>query len=421
MEGSSPLSEIPGFSSSEIKGWLESETNAILIPLHMKAQKLRDEMAKAIENLADASKMLLENSAKELYQKSPRSRARGLNKLAHLFLDRTRRIKVPDQVSYDSILEFARETQEVLAVTEIDVKNWFPRISPLFVLERREFLAVFGKAKETLKEINDLLTKEYVKVKSLEETFQLIDDLKTLEEQLANLNKQRKKSEDEKALLEKEIVETQQRMANLESEGEISQLDQIDMKIEALNMEVKHSLQHLQKPFIKLQSLKLHGEASGLTPEELNKLDVYMENPFEALATEDTGYPLLRQILQKLTPLISSGKLKLKPDKERKAKQAIDKILNTNSLESLHQDSVHAMTQKKQLSTSIKLAETKGNLSRLQENIAKQERRVENIKSEKKVVEKARNETLEKIRNHKNLIEKNISDSMGKKFTPNEI
>jgi len=60
MEGSSLLSEILKLSSSEVKGWLERETSSIFIPFHMKAQKLRDEMVKALENLADASKMLLD-------------------------------------------------------------------------------------------------------------------------------------------------------------------------------------------------------------------------------------------------------------------------------------------------------------------------------------------------------------------------
>jgi hypothetical protein len=411
MEGSCPLSEILKFSSSEIKGWLENQTNPILIPFHTKAKKLRDEMIRALENLANASKMLQESSRKEIEEGNmkPYGRARGLNKLAHLFLERIRQIEVPDQVSCASLLEFARETQEAFVFTEVDVKNWFPRISPFFAFDREEFLTVFGKAKESLKGINDLLTKECVKIKTLEETFQLIDGLKTLEEQLVNLNKQRKKSEDEKALFEKEIVETQQRMSDLKSEGGISQLDEIDMEIEALSMEVKHSLQHLQKPFI-----KLHVEVSSLTPEEFNKLNWYVENPFEALASEDADYPMLKRILQKLTHLMSNGKLKLKPDKERKAEQAIDKILNMNSLASLHQKSIDVTSRKKQLSTSIKFAETKSTFLRFQENIEKLERRMESVELEKKTVEKVYNETLEKIQNHKKQIERNILSFMNR-------
>ena len=60
------------------------------------------------------------------------------------------------------------------------------------------------------------------------------------------------------------------------------------------------------------------------------------------------------------------------------------------------------------------LTETKSNILRLQENIEELERRVGSIESEKKTVENVYNETLEKIQNHKNQIEKNILDFMDK-------
>jgi len=65
------------------------------------------------------------------------------------------------------------------------------------------------------------------------------------------------------------------------------------MKVEAeketLNNELKHALRHLQKPFIKVQALSVHGGGAGLTPDELVKLDQYLEKPFVALATEEFG------------------------------------------------------------------------------------------------------------------------------------
>ncbi len=411
------LSEILKISSANVKSWLESETGSIFIPVHSKAQKLLDDMRKSLENLADASKMLLENSGKEIEKRNMKTygRARALNKLARLFLDRIRQIEVPDQVSYDSFRAFVQETQKAFLVTEVDVRNWFPRVSPFFILDRRKFLMVFEKSKGSLKELNDFLTKEYVKTKTLEETFQIIDKLRTLEGQIANLKEQKAKADSEKALLEMEIAETHQKMANLKNKGVIGQLSQIGLEIEALSMEVKHGLRHLQKPFIKLQSLSLHGGGSGLTPEEFNKLNQYLENPFEAFATEEVGYPLLKQILQKLARLLDEGKLKLKTDKERKAEQAIDYILNKNSLTSLHQKCIESMTRKRQLSTSAEVAETKSDLSRLQEHLERLERKRESIESEQNAVERAYSETLEKIRNHKNQIEKNIFSFMDRK------
>ena len=411
------LSEILKISSASIKSWLESETGSIFIPTHSKAQKLLDDMRKTLETLTDSSKMLLENSGKEIEKRNMKTygRARALNKLARLFLDRMRQIKVPDQVSYDSFRAFVQETQKAFLVTEVDVRNWFPRVSPFFILDRRKFLIVFEKAKELLKELNDFLTKEYVKTKTLEETFQLLDKLKTLEAQLPNLKKEKVEAEGEKALAEKEIAETQQKMADLKRKGVMSQLTQISMETKKLSVEVKRNLRHLRKPFIKFLSLTLRSGGSGLTPEEFNKLNQYTENPFEAFAGEKAGYPLLRQILQKLDSSMSEGKLKLKSDRKRKAEQAIENILNKNSLENLHQKCVEAATLKRQLSTSAELAETENDLSRLQEHLERLERKRESIESEKNAIERAYSETLEKIRNHKNQIEKNIFSFMDRR------
>jgi predicted nucleic acid-binding Zn-ribbon protein len=112
---------------------------------------------------------------------------------------------------------------------------------------------------------------------------------------------------------------------------------------------------------------------------------------------------------------MAEGKLKLKPYKMRKAEQAIENVLNKNSLASLHQKCVDIITRKRQLSTSAEVAETKGDLSRLQEFLEKLERRRNSVESEERATERAHDETLEKIRNHKNQVEKNIFGFMGRR------
>ena len=411
------LSEFTKFSSNDIKPWLEKETGSIFIPVHGKAQKLLDEMRQSIEDVTEVSRMLLDNSAKEIEKRNMKTygRARALNKMARLFLDRWRQLKPPEKVVYDSLREFAQETQRAFVVTDLDIKNWFPRVSPFFILDRRRFQAVFEKSKITLKELNDFVAREYVKTKTLEETFLLIDKLHALESQLASLNEQKGKARLQSGIVEKEIAGTSQKMADLKSKGGISQLDHVGLEIESLNGEVKHGLRHLQKPFVKLQSLTLHGGGSGITPEEAKKLDQYLNNPFEAFATEASGYPILRQILQKLDRAMMEGKLKLKPDKTRKAKQAIDAILNTNSLDSLYQKCVAAMTQKSRLSTSSEVAETRSDLSKLQQQLENLESKGKSVESEESTIERAYTDTAEKIRNHKSQIERNILSFMGKR------
>lgn len=411
------LSAALKFSSSNIKSWLESETNSIFIPVHARAQSLLNEMRKALENIADASKTLLDSSAKEIEKRNMKTygRARALNKLARLFLDRIQQVKVPEKISYNNFHEFIQEVQRVFTVTEIDIKNWFPRISPFFILDRRRFLMVFERSKETLKNADDFLRREYIKTKTLEETFQLLDKLKTLEDHLSNLKEAGEKLEIQTSLVEKEIAEAKLKIAELKGRESISQLSSVDEKIETLSVEVKHALQHLQKPFIKLQAFTLHGGESGLTPEEIKKLNQYLENPFEALATEEADCPILKGILKKLTRLLTEGKIRLKPDKTRKAEQAIENILVKNSLALLHQQCVEAVAKKGFLSMSGDVAETKSELSRLYECLKSLEKRRENLKSEEHKLERTFNETCEKIRNYKGQIENNIFGFLGKR------
>ena len=410
------MSETLRFSSRDIKGWLERETGSVFIPVHTRAQKLIDEMRRTLDSLSEVSKMLMDNSAKEIEKRNMKTyrRARALNRLARLFCERMRQLKVPEKVSYDSFSQFLQELQKAFTVTDVDVRNWFPRISPFFILDRRRFMAIFEKAKESLKDLQNFLTKEYVKTKTLEETFQLIDKLLDLEQHLKDLKERMAKTGSDKASVEKEIAGAQQRMAELKSRGSIGQLHQTGTEIDSLSMDVKHSLQHLQKPFVKLQSLATHGEGSGLTPEELSKLCQYLENPFEAFSTEASGHPLLRQILLKLDRSISEGKLKLKPEKIRKAEQTIDNIVNRNSLADLHQKSRDAMTRKTQLSTSEEVTVMQQDLSKIQVHVEDLRRRRGVVETEEASIGRAHKETSEKIRSHKAEIEKNILSFLNK-------
>jgi hypothetical protein len=412
------LAESVKLSSKDIRSWLERETGPLLVPIHSKAQKLLDEMRKTVENLLGSSKMLLDNSQKEIEKRNAKiyGRARALNRLARLFVDRMRQIEVPDDVTYDDFQRFVQETQKAFLAIDVDVRNWFPRISPFFILDRRKFQVVFERAKLLLKELDNFLTREYVRAKTLEKTFQLIEKLQVLELQLQGLAGQRTRVGSERTIVETEIAETHQKMADLKGKGGLDQLLKIDIETKALGNEARQNLHHLQKPFIKLQSLALHGEGSGLTPEEITKLNQYVEDPFRALATEEIGHPLLKQILEKMARAISEGKLKLKPEKTRKAEQVAENILVQNILANLHEKGAKVIALQRQLSTSAEVAETGKSLSKLEEQLEGFERRKRTIEGEQITLERTCKETAEKIRNHKTEIEKNVLDFTSKRI-----
>ncbi|MEM2738547.1 MAG: hypothetical protein QXK93_06140 [Candidatus Bathyarchaeia archaeon] len=401
----------------ELREWLDGETSSVLGPVYVKAEKLFGEMREYHQGLVDACRMLLENSRKEIEKRNMRTfkRAQALNRLARLFLERMQPIRVPEKPSFKDVESFVSSAQKAYAVTDVDVRNWFPRISPFFIMDRGKFLRAFETAKGKFKELNEFLTKEYVKAKVLEETLQLIDEVNRLKERMANLKMERNRVEDEHRKVEEELASIKSRIAELEESGGLSRLAELDEAISRLRREVEYFLRHLQKPLIKLQSLASHGEGSGLTPEELKKLNHYLTDPFEALATENEGYPLLRQILQKTMRLMTDGKLKLKPDKERKARQAIEEILKNDSLASLYQKCGDINQRKAKLSESQTLTEARSERAKLNEYMDMLKKKAENLEAEIEAVEKGLKEVASKVLECKSRMEKNIFSFSGKR------
>ena len=409
------MTETVQFSSSiEVKRWLEEKTSSILSPVHTEAKELRDDMNMAIRSIEEISKLLLDNSNKEIEKRNMKvyNRARALNKLSHLFLDRIKKLSPPEEISYDTLNRYTQEIQKVIIVTEIDIKNWFPRISPFFIMDRRKFLTVYEKAKLSYADLNDFVTKEYVKTKTLEEALQQLNELQNVQKQLENIGLEKEQIKNERLPVENEIAELQQKIDELKTKGPIDKLNMVNAEIDALSNELKQSLRHLQKPFIKMQALATTGGGGGVTPDDLSKVNQYLEKPFEALAAEQDGYPVLKSILEKLHGLMAEDKLKLKQDKARKAEQSINEILRQNSLAKLQMRCKEMATNRDQLIASAKMDEIRHNLSVFQDQADLLKARKTSIETHETVKNNAYNEAVDKIANLKRAIERNILSSL---------
>ena len=360
--------------------------------------------------------MLLDNSAKEIEKRNMKvyNRARALNKLAHLFMDRLKKITAPEQVSYDNLNTFYQETQKVFNVIEVDMRNWFPRISPFFIMDRRKFLTVYEKSKISLSSLHEFITKEYVKTKTLEETFSLIDELQALEKQYADSSLQKENLKNERLQLESEQAELEKKASELKGKSILEQVRAIETEAETLNAELKHLLRHLQKPFVKVQALAMQGGGAYLTPDELRLLTRYLDRPFEALASEEPGYPMLKEILQKLARLMEEDKLKLKTDKARKAEQAISEILTKDPLSFLQNRCKDIQAQKTQLSSSPEMEESKRNLALIMEQCETARVRKASVEANESVRNNMCTDVLAKIEHRKKTIEINVQSFLGK-------
>ncbi len=405
-------------TTTETKNWLEKETGSVLAPVQAQAQKQLDDTRVAIQNLIEACKMLLDNSQKEIEKRNMKiyNRARALNKLADLFTDRLKKLKVPEKVSFDTLNMFASEAQKTMVVTEIDIKNWFPRISPFFIMDRRKFLTVYEKTKLTANNLSDFVNREYIKAKTLEKTFHLLAEVQALESQLATLDQTRTNLRDERLMVEKEIAELEQQTTQLKEQATLSQLAQLEAEQENLNAELKVALRHLQKPFLKMQALATFGGGGGITPDELRMIGLYMDNPFEAVVSEGAVCPTLKQILQKLSRFLEEDKLKLKDEKQRKAEQAVEEILTKDHVTATAQICSQVAAKRQQLLSSPELAEAKHTLNTYEQKLEALRVSKNSLETDEVLKNRQRQELLEKILGFKKSIEANVLSTTGKQM-----
>ena len=405
-------------SSEEAKRWLETQTSSILTPVHTQAKKLREDMNFSVQALIDNSKQLFDTSSKEIEKRNMKvyNRARALNKLARLFLDRLKKLNPPEQVTYDSLSRYVQETQKVLLVTDIDIKNWFPRISPFFIMDRRKFLSIYERAKQAYNSLNDYVTKEYVKTKTLEEALLLISELQGIERHLLILKDEKATIKNERMPIEQEIAVIEEKINELKCKGPVDKLNMVNSEIDSLSNELKHELRYMQKPFIKMQALSTGGGGGGITPDELNKITQYLETPFDAFVSEKADYPMLKEILLKLEELIAQDKLKLKPEKARKAEQSINEVLHKDSLAKLQIRCIEMATNKEQLLASSKMDEINQNISQYQAQADLLKARKTSVETHETVKENAYKETEDKIGNLKRTVERNVYNSINKKI-----
>jgi predicted nuclease with TOPRIM domain len=264
--------------------------------------------------------------------------------------------------------------------------------------------------------LNDFVVKEYVKTKTLEETFLLINELQAIEKKLADIQNEIENIKKERTPIEQEIAGIEQKTTELQTKGPIDQLNVVNAEVETINNDLKMAMRHLQKPFIKMQALATSGGGAGVTPDELHKLNEYLESPFEALVKEEQGYPVLKQVLQKLGGLLKEDKLKLKPEKARKAEQSIVEINIKDALVSLQEKAAKVSIEKTALLNSAHLDETKRSLSAFQGQVDSLKARKTSIEAHEAIKEHEYKDLQEKINNSKRSLERSVLAALNKKI-----
>ena len=394
-----------------VKEWLDKETTSIVEPLKADAKKLLEDTQSKLEDLLKTCDKLLDDAEKEIAKGNRKTyrRAKFLNKLAGKFADLIEEVTIPEEISGKTLNQTSEQIQKTLKTIGKERTKWFRAISPYFIMSRRRFDVALKRADDSFRNLTDFLSEEYAKAESAESVSSKIEELRQSLTELDESEKAKEARKQKKELLEKKIAKNQQKLQAIQSKGELVELAQLNSRIEELTETVKYELRHLQKPLLKFQTL-VNSPSFSLFPEATKKLDEYLTNPFEALATEKEGYPLLRNILQKIDSALDNKKLKLKSSRLRKAKDQIDSILNKTALLSLQKNCSEAFSKKNELSTSGIISEFRDKRAGLQNRLKDLQRRKRLLEARDARFEKQHKEARKRVDMQEEDLEKIVSD-----------
>ncbi len=401
---------------ADLKEWLQKETAPLIKPLKDKGKRLLDEVEKRLDDVRENGDRIFVKSDKEVQKGSPKTYrcAKAANKMSKNIADIINQAAVPDDISYENFRLLIVDLEKAFAAIEHERRVWYRRISPYFILDRRRLDVAIKRAEDSIQELRSFLFQKYVKIKTAENTLDMVDKLSQLLEKAEDVQKRKTQREMRTKLFEEKIRKNEQRMGSIQDKAELNELSKLEQRIRDLKVKVKYNLRHLQKPFYKMQSLARRGQVA-LPPDEARKLQQYRKNPFEALSSEEGGYPLLKRLAQRLDDTIRQGKLKLKTARLRKAREQIDGVLEKDYLVTLHHHCLEAISKKKQLSTSEAVAATQRELEQLQSTLQKLQKQKESIESKVRSLKEEHQRISKKIENLKNELEKSIFELIDKR------
>jgi len=394
-----------------VKEWLDKETTSIVEPLRADAKRLLEDTKDKLEDLLESCDKLLDDAEKEIAKGSRKTyrRAKALQKLAGKFADSIEEVTIPEEISGKSLHQTCEQIEKTLKTIGKERARWFRAISPYFIISRRRFDVTLKRADDSFRDLTDFLSEEYAEAESAEGVSSKIEELRRSLAELEKSEKSKEVRKQKRELLEKNIAKTHQKVQAIQTKDEVVELAQINKKIEELTDTVKHELRHLQKPLLKFQTL-VNSPGYSLFSEATQKLDEYLMNPFEALATEKEGHPLLRSILQKIDAALDNEKLKLKPSRMRKAKDQISSILNKAAFLSLQKSCIEALSKKTELLTSGAISESRDERAGLQNRLKELQTRKRLLEARDARFEKQHKEARRRVQEQKRALENIVSD-----------
>jgi len=400
--------------TKELKSWLERETTSILRPLNEEGKKSVGKIKERLKDTRETCEKLAEEGKKGIERRKAVRKAKVTEKLSKYFLKQIDKIAFPEELSFKKLDTLHKDLEKLFSSIARERNIWFPRISPLFIIARKRVDFAFSRLAGSISELSGFLSGNYSKARIVEELFLETDEMLRLLDELSKYEGRKVGIQEKLQSFQKKIEENKQTIESIKDSVELGDLAEMNLRIQQLRKQVNYDFRHFRKPFLKFANLT-RGPGYALTSEEAEKLSKYLEDPFIAFATEEHGYPIVKNILKKIKRAMDEGKLKLKSSRLRKGREEINAILNKNTLDNLHQNCTHAFSLNRQLLSSEETQVAQSKIKQLQRRFKELRRRKKAFAVKLDALEREHDQLLKKVEEQKGTLEKLVYEALEKR------
>ena len=405
--------EIPSIVAfHEIDTWLEKISESLFRGMGTNTMALYDEMADKREELRQSVSELRDAEPKaDMPAQITKIGLLSRDKMVKLLYSLCDKIVIPAQTDYRTVLDFHKMASHSIESVLAKISKNIYYVRSLFPDEAREVEANLNQLRDILNRLIAPMKGKESKIMDLSRVHALINAIR---EQMAEIESERERirvEEEERSAIEHEIELSERRLRTMEEEAEWKQLKEYEAELTAIEGELntlRHDINNLFTPLQKPLSLLKKQDRSGrvsLPPTVRKAITAILSSPVQALNEDIEDY--LRSIRAVIIEMDA-----IKERTRDRALKWIDHLLNSGTdmsgiraryellssrAEELRRElsALEITKEKERLEHAITAA--KGQLTRLDDLIAKRRRGIESQAKELAANEIMLQEELENI------------------------
>jgi len=405
--------EIPSIVAfHEIDTWLEKISESLFRGMGTNTMALYDEMADKREELRQSVSELRDAEPKaDMPAQITKIGLLSRDKMVKLLYSLCDKIVIPAQTDYRTVLDFHKMASHSIESVLAKISKNIYYVRSLFPDEAKKVEANLNQLRDILDRLVAPMKGKESKITDLSRVHALINAIR---EQMAEIESERERirvEEEERSAIEHEIELSERRLRTMEEEAEWKQLKEYEAELTAIEGELntlRHDINNLFTPLQKPLSLLKKQDRSGrvsLPPTVRKAITAILSSPVQALNEDIEDY--LRSIRAVIIEMDA-----IKERTRDRALKWIDHLLNSGTdmsgiraryellssrAEELRRElsALEITKEKERLEHAITAA--KGQLTRLDDLIAKRRRGIESQAKELAANEIMLQEELENI------------------------